>query len=139
MINRSYVLKSLLLLALLSTAYALTGDSIADAKRITACILKLVYDFSPWVTFAFLLLGGLTYLTSAESKKQKIMGKRLLVMGIAGIACVLILVDLAALPMFAGGIRIGDCTVTAASQPPPVPGTRNFLFTPPNNGHVTGR
>jgi hypothetical protein len=71
-------------------------EPVACAKHIVACLLRLADQIAPVITLAFFIIGGITYITSGESKKQHLMGKRYIIMGVVGIACIEAIVFIAA-------------------------------------------
>jgi hypothetical protein len=101
--------KSLLLTVFLSSGVdALTGEPLTDMYSFTACLMKLVDSIVPVVTLLFLLAGGITYISAAEDRKQRQMGKKYMMMGIIGIVCVKILEGIAAMPPF--NLTMGLCS-----------------------------
>jgi hypothetical protein len=99
-----------LLLLLSAAASALTGDPIKDGKKITACILRLIDLIAPPICLAFMLIGGITFISATDDQKQRIMGKKYCMMGLAGIICIKALVGIAAMAPF--DVTVAMCVHT---------------------------
>jgi hypothetical protein len=91
-----------LLLASMAYQVAASGDPdpVKRGYKITACLMKLVNDVVPLITLSFILIAGITQITSAESKKQRIQARRFVLMGVGGFIFVKVIVAIAAMPPF---------------------------------------
>jgi len=87
---------------------AFSDDPVQDAKRITACFLVILDSVVVYPALAWFIIGGLTYITAAEDRKQTSKGKRYMIEAIAGVACAKALIAIAALTPF--GIKLTMCT-----------------------------
>ena len=125
----------ILLLTLITTAYALSDDPLFNAKRITACLLKLMQDISPYMMFALLLIGGVTYITAAEDSKQRILGKKFLSFAIIGVICVYSLLLIAAQPPFSIAPNMCVELPPGSTLPPPIP--PRYLIEPDPDSTIT--
>ncbi len=119
-----------------ATTSAIVSDPVESARRITACILKITKDASPYIAFALLLIGGVTYISAVEDSKQRILGKKFGIMGIVGLLMVQALVLIAASPPF--NIPTALCVISGGGGTPPGPpgGGGITLIAPPNGGTI---
>ena len=109
---------AMVLISIVSTvcSASITADPIGGARRITACILQMAGTLAPVVSFAMFIMGGYTYLTAADDNKQRILGKKFMIMAIVGIICVRALIFIAAQPPF--NIPLSLCVMTSSGVPP---------------------
>ncbi|MFH0862678.1 MAG: C1 family peptidase [Candidatus Altiarchaeota archaeon] len=105
-----------------SACSALTGNPVTDSRHVVACLMKLVDQVAPLITFAFFIVGGITYITAVEDRKQRLLAKKYLMMGLTGIICVKIVVAVAGMTPF--NLFIGDCPNG------PAPPSTTLPFTP---------
>jgi glucan phosphoethanolaminetransferase (alkaline phosphatase superfamily) len=137
--HTTIILLAIIILALTTTQALSLDDPVANAKRITACILKLVEAIAPYMMLALIIIGGITYLTAVEDTKQRIMGKKYLTFGIIGMICVQILILIAAMNPF--GITTGLCVLPPGGVPNPL-SPHSSKSDPPNdpnaNNPMTG-
>ncbi len=115
---------------------ALTDNPLVNAHRITACILKLADDIAPYIALAFILMGGITYISGADNTKQMLMGKKYATFGVVGLICVKVLVALAAMPPFE--ITPDDCVNISAVDDPLAYGFPNRYLVNPGDGDTLG-
>ena len=116
---------------------SITFDPIGGARRVTACILQMAGTLAPVVSFALFIMGGYTYLTAANDNKQRILGKKFMVMAVIGIVCVRALIFIAAQPPFK--IPLSLCVMTSSGVPP-VSGTSSgtsALTSPPHQSTIS--
>jgi hypothetical protein len=92
---------ALLVLSMIYSMAAATGpDPVKAGKKITACLMKIVNEVVPLITLSFIIIGGLTHITSAESKKQRIQARRFIIMGVGGFLFVKIIIAVAGMAPF---------------------------------------
>ena len=94
------VLTMLLVPIMCATLASADPDAVVKAYKITACLMKLVNDVAPLITLSFLLIGGITHITSAESKKQRIQARKFIIMGVGGFVFVKVIIAIAAMAPF---------------------------------------
>jgi hypothetical protein len=97
---KTFILALLLVSTVLAAQATATMDPVRQAYKITACLMTLVNDVAPLIAMAMIIIGGITHLTSAESKKQRIQGRRFIIMGLGGYVFVRIIIAIAAMPPF---------------------------------------
>jgi hypothetical protein len=90
----------ILILTIFFLSSLVQADPIEQAKGIVACFLREAQNIAPYATLMFMLVGGVTYITAAEDNKQRLVGKKFMMMGVIGIIGVVALVALAELPPF---------------------------------------
>ncbi len=83
------------------------SDPVASAKGVTSRILCLVSKLAPYITLSMIIMGGITYISAGDDEKQRILGKKFIIMGIVGQLCVIALVAMAGSEPF--GINLGSC------------------------------
>jgi len=107
--NKTYTTSLILILTVASVFALNTADPLANAKRVVACLLMLAKDISPYILLSFLLIGGIIYILAADDRKQRLLGKKYMVMGVIGFILIWALILIAAQPPFYIPLRI--CTI----------------------------
>lgn len=117
----SIFLAEILAVSVFATPHPIVSDPIASARRIVACILLLTEDAAPYIGLLFIIMGAFTYISAAEDSKQRILGKKFIVMGILGMVLVSSLVLIAASPPFDIPTSLCDITISGPDRDPQNP------------------
>jgi|GEM_PF-6639077 len=73
------------------------GDfgTIDRAKRVVACILKVVEDVYPYIVLAMFVMGGMQYIAAGDDNQARLQGKQFLIIAVVGGICVVALIAFA--------------------------------------------
>lgn len=90
----------LFLASAIANVAAQEPDPVVKAAHVATCLMNLVAEAAPPVALAFVVIGGLTYVSAADDNQQRLMGKTYIIMGATGLILVKVVISLAAMPPF---------------------------------------